>query len=72
METSGSASRSTSAAKTLSSGTRRRLAMAVRPQGRDVALRGILMAGSWYIVVMRPQESIVFGDDTNADFSVLS
>jgi len=32
----------------------------------------ILGQGSWYIVVMRPHESLAFGDDTNAQVTVLA
>jgi hypothetical protein len=32
---------------------------------------GVLAQGSWYVVVMRPQESVLFGDDTNATVRIL-
>ncbi len=32
---------------------------------------GILTQGEWYVVVMRPQESLLFGDDTNAQVRIL-
>ena len=33
--------------------------------------QGILAQGEWYVVVMRPQESLLFGDDTNAQVRIL-
>jgi hypothetical protein len=32
---------------------------------------GVLPQGEWYVIVMRPQESLLFGDDTNATVKIL-
>ena len=31
----------------------------------------VLGQGGWYVVIMRPQESLVFGDDTNAAVKIV-